>query len=88
MNVPGVCIPDSVIFRLQGVHDQRREGIAICIEPMQEISEIEGGSGLHIMAYRRERSIGEIVQGSGGLDGRTPFNPQPFYSTLSQRDAQ
>jgi 5,10-methylenetetrahydrofolate reductase len=87
-NVPGVCIPDNVISRLQGARDQRQEGIAICIELMQQIREIEGVSGLHIMAYRQERSVGEIVRGSGVLDGRRPFNPHPVQSNLIQRGVQ
>ena len=78
-NVPGVCIPDNVISRLQGARDQRQEGIAICIELMQQIREIEGVRGLHIMAYRQERSVGEIVQGSGVLDGRRPFDPHSVH---------
>jgi methylenetetrahydrofolate reductase (NADPH) len=46
---------------------------------MQQIREIEGVCGLHIMAYRQERSVGEIVQGSGVLDGRRPFDPHSVH---------
>jgi len=74
-NVPGVHIPDSVIHRMEGVTDQKREGKNICVEIVQELREIEGVNGVHIMAYRQEHSIAEIVSKSGILDGRIPWYP-------------
>jgi|TARA_B100001123_G_scaffold441803_1_gene583810 5,10-methylenetetrahydrofolate reductase len=87
-NVPGVCIPDNVISRLKSARDPRREGTAVCIELMQEIREIEGVSGLHIMAYRQEQSIGEIIQSSGVLGGRTPLNPESVPPASIRRYTQ
>ena len=74
-NVPGVHIPDSVIARLGGAQNQRREGKNICIELIQKIREIEGVSGVHIMAFRQEHLIAEIVEATGILDGRIPWYP-------------
>jgi len=72
-NVPGIHIPDAVIARLEGAEDQRREGKRICIEIMQECREIPGVSGVHVMAYRQEELVAEIVHESGVLAGRRPW---------------
>ncbi len=69
-NVPGVHIPDSVIDRLSGAQDQRAEGISLCVELIQQIREIEGVHGCHIMAYRQEHAVPEIVRRSGILQDR------------------
>ncbi len=74
-NIPGVFIPDAIIERLQAAKDQAQEGVNICIEVLQKIKEIEGVSGIHIMAYRQEQRVPEIVEKSGILDGRSPWCP-------------
>lgn len=74
-NVPGIHIPDAIIKRLEGASDQKLEGRRICVELIQQISEIEGVSGVHIMAYRQEAAVGEIVQQAGVLQGRVPWYP-------------
>ncbi|MGR9107257.1 MAG: methylenetetrahydrofolate reductase [Gammaproteobacteria bacterium] len=74
-HVPGVHIPDTIIDRLDRAEDQKAEGQKICIELIQQLREIEGVSGVHIMAYRQEQSIATIVRASGVLDGRTPWYP-------------
>lgn len=76
-NVPGVHIPDSVITRLEGAQDQKREGKQLCIDIINEVKEIEGVSGIHIMAYRQEELVAEIVQESDALKGRKPWRPAP-----------
>ena len=75
-NVPGVHIPDAVINRLAGAQDQKREGIKLCIELMQQLKEIEGVAGVHVMAYRQEQSVAEMVAASGVLDARMPWCPE------------
>ncbi len=75
-HLPGVRIPDLIIHRLDRAQDQKAEGQRICIELIQQLHEIEGVSGVHIMAYRQEESIAAIVEHSGVLDGRTPWYPE------------
>jgi len=75
-NVPGVHIPDNIIKRLNDAEKPAREGRNICVELMQEIKEIEGVSGLHVMAYRQEKWVGSVVKRSGVLNGRTPWSPR------------
>ncbi|MDP7643049.1 MAG: methylenetetrahydrofolate reductase [Alphaproteobacteria bacterium] len=71
-NVPGVHIPDSVIQRLEGAADQRQEGKRLCVELIQEISEIAGVRGVHVMAYRQEELVNDIIRDSGVLKNRAP----------------
>ncbi|MDP7232733.1 MAG: methylenetetrahydrofolate reductase, partial [Alphaproteobacteria bacterium] len=70
--VPGVHIPDTVISRLESASDQKAEGRRICIELIQQISEIAGVAGIHMMAYRQEEAVTEIVMESGILARRRP----------------
>ncbi len=74
-NVPGMHIPDALIARLAGAADQAREGRNVCIELIQAIHEIRGVSGVHVMAYRQEESVAEVIDRSGVLRGRMPWFP-------------
>ncbi len=69
-NVPGVHIPDAVIVRLEGAKNQKAEGKAVCIETIQRVRAVAGVSGVHVMAYRQEELVSEIIQASGVLKGR------------------
>ena len=72
-NVPGIHIPDAVIDRLEGAVDQKREGKRLCIDIIDEVKELDGISGIHVMAYRQEELVAEIVHDSGVLKGRKPW---------------
>ncbi len=72
-NVPGIHIPDAVIKRLEGAQDQKAEGKKLCIDIINEVKEIPGVSGVHVMAYRQEEYVAEIVDESGVLKGRQPW---------------
>ncbi len=72
-HVAGVHIPDAVIARLAGAKDQKLEGKRICIEMIQQLREVKGVAGVHVMAYRHEQYVSEIVHESGVLKGRAPW---------------
>ena len=74
-NVPGIHIPDSVIARLAGAQDQTAEGINLCVDLMQEIREMKGVHGVHVMAFKQEDRVPEIIERSGVLAGRVPWYP-------------
>lgn len=74
-NVAGVHIPDEIIKRLKGADDQAEEGIRICTDMIAAIREIEGVHGIHIMAFRQEHRVADIVERSGVLGNRTPWHP-------------
>ncbi|RUW22384.1 methylenetetrahydrofolate reductase, partial [Mesorhizobium sp. M4B.F.Ca.ET.013.02.1.1] len=72
-NVPGIHIPDAIIKRLEGAQDQKKEGKQLCIDIINEVKEIPGVAGVHVMAYRQEEYVAEIVDESGVLKGRQPW---------------
>jgi methylenetetrahydrofolate reductase (NADPH) len=61
--VPGVVIPDKIVNRLKKTtkEKQQEEGEKICIELIEQIRDIEGVAGIHIMAYRQEELVADIV---------------------------
>ena len=69
-NLFGVHIPDPLVARLDGAADQRAEGRRICAELLQELREIEGVSGAHLMAPRQEQAIAQVIKESGALEAR------------------
>jgi len=42
---------------------------------IQAIQAIKGVHGIHIMAYRQEERVSDIVKDSGALEGRVPWHP-------------
>jgi 5,10-methylenetetrahydrofolate reductase len=69
-HVPGVHIPDDIIRRLEGAAKPKEEGRRICTEIMQEVSGIHGISGVHVMAFKQEQFIGEMIEAAGILGTR------------------
>jgi 5,10-methylenetetrahydrofolate reductase len=72
-SVPGVHIPDEIVERIEKAgspKEQKALGKRLCVELIQEIREIEGVHGVHLMAYRQEEFVSEIIQASGVLQGR------------------
>ena len=79
-NVPGVHIPDAVVDRLRKTPagKKREEGKRICVEIIQQVREIEGVHGVHLMAYRQEELVAEIVEEAGLLPRpRQAGSPHP-----------
>ncbi|MBW2017098.1 MAG: methylenetetrahydrofolate reductase [Deltaproteobacteria bacterium] len=67
--VPGMDVPDEVVKRLAGVpkEKQAEEGIRMCVETIEELKEVEGVRGFHIMAIEWEQKVPEIVERAGLL---------------------
>ena len=67
--VAGMDVSESLIKRMAGVPKEKAidEGIKICLETIAELHEIEGVSGVHIMAIEWEEIVGEIVESAGLL---------------------
>lgn len=72
-NLWGVSIPAPVMKRMEGAADQKEEGKKICAELIQQLREIPGVSGVHLMAPRQEAAMAEVIQISGILDERPTF---------------
>ena len=76
--VPGMMVPDIFVDRMadavKGIAKEdktakqeawRAEGIKICIEQCQEMKQIEGVAGVHVMAIGWETAVRPIVEGAG-----------------------
>jgi methylenetetrahydrofolate reductase (NADPH) len=65
--VSGIKIPAAIIKRLESVPKEKaaEEGIRICVETIQELREIKGLRGIHIMAIEWEERVPEIVKAAG-----------------------
>jgi methylenetetrahydrofolate reductase (NADPH) len=62
----GTIIPDASIKRMEGAADPAREGIAICAELIEELSQIPGVAGVHIMAPGNDAAIPEVIRAVRG----------------------
>jgi len=61
--VPNMDIPDRIIERLKNVRNKEEaaeEGIKIAVETINQLKEIEGVAGVHIMTLQREELVPKI----------------------------
>jgi len=67
--VPGMDVPEALIKRLKSVDkkEQAAEGIKIAIETIQQLREMPGVAGVHVMAIEWEHRAKEIIEGAGLL---------------------
>ena len=65
--VAGVNVPDEVEYRLRSVTSEKvgEEGMRLCAETIQQLTEISGVAGVHIMAFGFERGVPEILERAG-----------------------
>ena len=61
-------IPAGVIQRLEDASDPEQEGIAICAELMQQISEIQGVAGVNLMTTGDPAALRAAIETSGLRD--------------------
>jgi len=68
-SVPGMDVPDPLIKRLQGAGKGKvaEEGIRFAIEQIEELKEMEGLAGIHLMAIEWEHRVPEIAERAGVL---------------------
>jgi len=62
--VPGMDVPDEIIKRLQGAGKGKvaDEGIKIACEQIEDLKEMEGVAGVHLMAIEWEHKVPEIAE--------------------------
>jgi 5,10-methylenetetrahydrofolate reductase len=65
--VPGMDVTDEVINRMKGADDKQAEGINICVDIINQVKEIEGVAGVHVMAIEWEEAVAEICEKAGLL---------------------
>jgi methylenetetrahydrofolate reductase (NADH) len=69
--VAGMDVPEALIQRMAGVPKDKQadEGIKIAVETIQQVREIKGVAGVHLMAIEWEQKVPEILE-AAGLDKR------------------
>ncbi len=65
--VAGVTIPDAFIDRISKAEKASEEGIKIAVEQIQELQQLDGVAGIHLMAIEWEHRVPEIVERAGLL---------------------
>ncbi|HUX47984.1 MAG TPA: methylenetetrahydrofolate reductase, partial [Dehalococcoidia bacterium] len=66
--VPNMDIPDRIIERLRKARNKEEaaeEGIKIAVETINQLKQIEGIAGVHIMTLQREELISKICKAAG-----------------------
>jgi CO dehydrogenase/acetyl-CoA synthase delta subunit len=59
--VPGLEVTDDIIQRMKDAKDKEDEGINIAVDIINEVREIKGVAGVHIMAIEWESALQEIT---------------------------
>jgi 5,10-methylenetetrahydrofolate reductase len=66
-HLSGVIVPDAVIARLEGSDDPAEEGVALTVEVVKRLREIDGVAGVHVMGLGREEAVRRVIDRSGLL---------------------
>jgi methylenetetrahydrofolate reductase (NADPH) len=66
-NVAGMSIPDELITRMESAEDPKEEGVKICVEMIEQIKDIKGVSGIHLMPIGWESITPTILERAGLL---------------------
>ena len=65
--VSGISVPDELITRMEEAGNAKEEGVRIVIEIIEQLKEVPGVHGIHIMAVGWEDIVPEIVEKAGLL---------------------
>ena len=67
--VPGMDVPDEIVERMRKTPRNQRaeEGAKLCVEIIQQVREIEGVAGVHLMCIEWEEIVPEITEQAGLL---------------------
>lgn len=76
--VPGIDVPDEVVERMDAAPVERQwdEGVGIALEIIEQVREIPGVRGVHLMSIKNEEAIVRVVEEAGLL-------PRPAAVTTS-----
>jgi len=63
--VAGLSVPDELVERMENAEDAKEEGVRITLEIIEQLREIEGVHGIHLMAVAWEAIMPVIVERAG-----------------------
>ncbi|MGD9022922.1 MAG: methylenetetrahydrofolate reductase [Deltaproteobacteria bacterium] len=64
-NVPGLSVPKELVDRMADSKDPKEEGVKICVGAIEQLMQIEGVHGVHVMAVAWEDIVPHIVEEAG-----------------------
>jgi methylenetetrahydrofolate reductase (NADPH) len=72
--VPGIDVPDAFVERMDATPPERRwdEGVRIALEIVEQVREIPGVRGVHLMSIKNEDGIIRVVEEAGLLPRPAP----------------
>jgi methylenetetrahydrofolate reductase (NADPH) len=67
--VPGIDVPEEVLARMEAAPAERQPavGVEIATEVVQEVRELPGVRGVHLMAIRNEEGLHRVLEDAGLL---------------------
>ena len=65
--VSGISVSDEIVTRMEEAKDAKQEGVTIVLEIIEQLKEIPGVHGIHIMAVGWEDIVPEIMERAGLL---------------------
>jgi methylenetetrahydrofolate reductase (NADPH) len=63
--VPGIAVPDEIVTRMEKSEAPKEEGVKIILEIIEQLKDMPGIHGIHIMAVSWEDIVPEVVEKSG-----------------------
>jgi methylenetetrahydrofolate reductase (NADPH) len=63
--VAGLSVPDEIVARMEDAKDAKEEGVKIALETIEQLREIEGVHGIHVMAVAWEDIVPVIIERAG-----------------------
>ena len=66
----GAIVPDRIAERLERAADPKAEGTKICVELLQQLAEMPGVAGAHVMAPAFHSAIAPSIEASGVVGRR------------------
>jgi methylenetetrahydrofolate reductase (NADPH) len=67
LSVPGIRMPEDLAGRFEAATDPKELGVRVCVEQIEQLKQIPGVRGVHIMAVAWEEVIPRIVERAGLL---------------------
>ena len=64
-NVSGLSVPKELVDRMADAKEPKEEGVKICLETIEQLKEVDGIHGIHIMAVAWEDIVSRIVEEAG-----------------------
>jgi methylenetetrahydrofolate reductase (NADPH) len=61
-HLPGVIIADAIVRRMEQAAEPKAEGQRICVELMQDLRELRGVAGVHVMAPLNESALAPTIE--------------------------